>query len=415
MPAGLKALNPKRVFYVAGPGDAINAHRCWIAGKQDPTEVSITYSSQIEQYCRDAHASLYIVCYHKRRETLSDGDTTIEHLPKFWAQARGATYHFREALYGLLLLARAIRFRADVAILDSGCTQYFVQSLFALAGIKVVPVLHNALWPEGFRPRSPGARAMQTLDRWFFRHTPMATICVSPTCERQVRELAGETKGPLAHIRAQYRSGYFDRIPHAPPHGRRPFQIMFIGRVVESKGVFDIADMARRIEDRAPGRVRWIICGTGDDHERLGRRVEELKLSGIVQLRGWTSLDDLADVYAESHCSIIPTRSTFIEGMAMTAVEATLAGRPIITNPVVPALEVLRPAAISARTNDPDSYVEEILRLIDDPDAYRTMVEACSQVSRPFLDPANSLTQVLKSVLNGERSGDAPTPCPQRQ
>lgn len=402
MPKGVPPINPKRVFYVAGPGDAVGAHRHWIAGRQDPTEVSVTFSSQVEQYCRDAGAALYIVCYHRRRDFLEDGDVKIEHWPKFWPQAKGARYHLREALYGLGLLWRAIRFRADVAILDSGCTHYFVQSLFALAGIKVVPVLHNALWPEGFRPRGGVARGIQALDRLFFRRVAFATICVSPVCERQVRELAGSTRGPLVHTRAQYRPGYFDCIPPAPAHDRRPFQIMFIGRIVESKGVLDIAEMARHIEDRAPGRVRWVICGTGETFEALQHRVRDLKLDEVVRLTGWITLEDLAKVYADSHCSIVPTRSTFVEGMAMTAVEAILAGRPLISNPVVPALEVLRPAAIAARTNEPLSYAEEILKLIDDPDRYRSMVAACLEVSRPFLDPANGLTQVLKAVLNGE-------------
>lgn len=398
---GVPPINPKRVFYVAGPGDAVGAHRHWIAGRQDPTEVSVTFSSQVEQYCRDVGAALYIVCYHKRRDFLQDGDVRIEHWPKFWPLARGGRYHLREVLYGLGLLQRAIRFRADVAILDSGCTHYFVQSLFALAGIKVVPVLHNALWPEGFRPRGVSARVIQTLDRLFFRRSAFATICVSPVCERQVRELARATKGPLVQARAQYLPGYFDRIPPAPPHDRRPFQIMFIGRIVESKGVLDIAEMARYIEDRAAGRVRWVICGTGETFEALQRRVQTLKLEAVIRLTGWITLENLANVYAGSHCSIVPTRSTFVEGMAMTAVEAILAGRPIISNPVVPALEVLRPAAIAARTNEPLSYAEEILKLIDDPDRYRSMVDACAEVSRPFLDPANGLTHVLKAVLNG--------------
>ena len=47
----------------------------------------------------------------------------------------------------------------------------------------------------------------------------------------------------------------------------------------------------------------------------------------------------------------------------MTAAEAILVGRPVITNSVVPALEVLRPACVEARTNDVDSYVAAILKL----------------------------------------------------
>ena len=397
-----KAINPKRVFYVAGPGDAISAHNCWKKGIHDPSEVSITFSSQIEQYASDVKAALYIVCYHDRADLLEDGNFRIEHLPKPWPKASGISYYLRELFYGLKLLRRAVRFRADVAILDSGCTLYFWQAIFALVGIKVVPVLHNSLWPNGFRPNRPSTRILDSLDRLFWRYTPLASLCVSPTCSRQVIELAGEDCRPLLQIRAQFVPDYFKQIPPAPPHERKPFQIMFIGRVTEGKGVFDIVEMARQIEHRAPNRVQWVICGTGADLEELKRRVTAQGLEHAIKINGWTSLDDLAGIYAQSHCSIVPTRSTFVEGLAMTAAEAVLAGRPIITNPVVPALELLAPAAVAAETNNPDSYVEQILKLIDDPAWYQSMVRACPEVAAPFLDRRYGLTHVLKALLNGD-------------
>ncbi len=395
-------LNPKRVFYVAGPGDSVGAHKAWKAGLHDPTEVSITFSSQIEQYAKDVGAALYIVCYHHEKTYFEDGDVTIEHLPKPSPGASGLAYHLRELAYGLKLLRRAIRFKADVAILDSGCTHYFWQSLFAAAGIKVVPVLHNSLWPNGFRPSGAAVRLIEMLDRPFWRRVPLASLCVSPVCSRQVEELAGPDCRPLLQIRAQFQKDFFDRIPPAPPHDRQPFQIMFIGRVTEGKGVLDIVEMARQIETRAPGRVRWVVCGTGAELEEMKQRISALGLDQAVEAKGWTSLDDLVEVYAQSHCSIVPTRSTFVEGLAMTAAEAALAGRPLISNPVVPALELLRPAAVAGRTNDPDSYVEEIVKLIDDPDWYAAMVAACPEASAPFLDRRYGLTHILKVVLNGE-------------
>ena len=141
---------------------------------------------------------------------------------------------------------------------------------------------------------------------------------------------------------------------------------MYIGRINRIKGVFDILEMARKIELQAPGRVRWEMCGAGPDLEELRRRQAEMDLEQVITIRGWTSLEDLQHVYARSHVSIVPTRSSFIEGLAMTAAEAILAGRPVITNPVVPALEVLEPACLKAETNDVDSYVRVILKLIDE-------------------------------------------------
>lgn len=395
-------IRPKRVFYAAGPGDAIHAHKSWRRGKHDPTEVSITFSSQIEQYAQDVGAALYIVCYHDRKDFLEDGDVTIEHLPKPWPKAGGLAFHIRELLYGLKLLRRARKFRADAAILDSGCTHYFWQSLFAVSGIKVVPVLHNSLWPNGFKPKGLSLSVIEWLDKHFWRRVPLASLCVSPVCSRQVEEVAGPDCRPLVQIRAQFSPDFFKQIPPAPPHDRRPFQIMFIGRVTEGKGVLDIVEMARQIEAKVPGRVRWTVCGTGAELEEMKEQITANGLEGVVLANGWTSLEDLVGIYTRSHCSIVPTRSTFVEGLAMTAAEAALAGRPLISNPVVPALELLRPATVAGETNDPSSYVEQILKLIDDPAWYESMVKACPEVSAPFIDRRYGLTHVLKAVLHGE-------------
>jgi glycosyltransferase involved in cell wall biosynthesis len=398
-----------KVFYAAGPGDAIRAHNNWAQDQHDPTEVSVTFSSQVEQFCKDAGASLYIVCHPPQKAFLRDGPTTIEHRPKPLPNGRGPLYHLRELWYGLSLLITAVRFRANVAILDSGCTHFFWQGLFRLFGMKVIPVLHNTLWPSGYRPTKPIQRFVLWLDKYFWRHVPHAVVCVSPECERQVRALAGYTERPFYHTRAQFEPEYFSRVAPPPPHSQRPFRIMFIGRVNRIKGVFDILEMAENLERSVPGRVKWEICGRGPDLNALRSLHAEKGLDGVVDLRGWTSLDDLVYVYGRSHASIVPTRSSFTEGLAMTAAESILANRPVITSPVVPALEVLRPAAVEANTDDVDSYVGQILKLIDDADCYQRMVDACPTLAAPFYDRNNGLTAVLHRILFADTGPSQPT------
>ena len=62
------------------------------------------------------------------------------------------------------LLRTALWFKADVALIDSGCTHYFVCGLFRLFGIRVIPILHNSLWPNGFPPRKLIPRMVNKLD-----------------------------------------------------------------------------------------------------------------------------------------------------------------------------------------------------------------------------------------------------------
>jgi len=388
-----------RVIYAAGPGDVIEAHKYWKQGEHFPSEVSITFSSQFEDFCKEIGAEAYIIASHHRKEILRDGPFTLEHRPKPMKGARGAGYHVSQFLYAIGLLGTALRFRANVAVIDSGSTHHFLTSLFWLMGIRVVPVLHNTIWPPGYPPTRPVPRLVLWLDSLFFRWVPTATIGVSPECTRQVEQITRGRHRPLRQIRAQFRREHFEKIPTAPPPEQRPFRIMFIGRVDRVKGVFDILEMAQKVEARAPGQVRWEICGSGPHLEELRQRCREMGLDSVVHIRGWTSLPDLIDVYARSHCSIVPTRSNMPEGLTQTAAEAILANRPVITNPVNPALEVLRPACVAARTNDVDSYVEGILKLLDDPVGYNALCQSCSKLQEQFYDREQGLASVLKQVI----------------
>jgi glycogen synthase len=389
----------KRVFWCAGPGDIIDAHQYWKRNATYPTEVSLTFSGQIQDFCKEINATAYFVATHRRKDYLSDGAFTMEHRPK--RTLSGARYHLNEIFYGLGLLRTALWFRADVALIDSGCTHYFVCALFPLFGIRVVPILHNSLWPNGFPPKRLIPRIVMKLDSLlFWRRIPSAVIAVSPECGRQVDQLRRRKRYTIFQTRAQFDPDYFARIPPPPAHEQRPFQMMFIGRIDRVKGIFDILEIARRIEDSHPGLVCWDICGRGRDFDELSSRHAELQLSGIVNLRGWTSLEDLIGVYATSHAAIVPTRSSFTEGLAMTAAEAILAGRPVVTNPVVPALEVLRLACIEAKTDDVNSHFEAVMKIATDAAVYDRARTACYHYQAQFYDRQQyGLNAVLKQAL----------------
>ena len=63
--------------------------------------------------------------------------------------------------------------------------------------------------------------------------------------------------------RAQFYPEHFARIAPPPAHDQPPFGMIFVGRIVADKGVFDLLEIARGVEARLPGRVRWEVCGTG--------------------------------------------------------------------------------------------------------------------------------------------------------
>lgn len=388
-----------RIFYAAGgAGNIIEAHEAWRDGRHLPSEVSVTFSSQIEQFCKDLGAEAWLVSPHPQAKLVCDGPFKLEHRPK--KPRGGIGYHVGELLYGLRLVADAVRFRSHLVLVDTGAASLFAFSLLRLFGIPVIGILHNTLWASGFPPARPADRLVMRLDRFFWRWCVDAAIAVSPECERQLRSLAGSRTPPILQTRAQFLRDYFAAIPPTPAHSDRPFRIMFIGRVHREKGVLDIVEMARSIEDRHPGLVRWTICGRGPDFDAMVAKRDALELGEVVDIRGWTSLEDLQQVYANSHAAIVPTRSDFAEGLAMTAAEAVLAGRPVVSNPVVPALEILAPACVAGRTNDVPSHVEAVLELALDEATYLRCQRACAGLGEQFYDRSNGLTAILHRAVD---------------
>ncbi|WP_143198392.1 glycosyltransferase family 4 protein [Bradyrhizobium sp. AS23.2] len=332
-----------------------------------------------------------------------DGQFKIEHRPK--AKSRGILYHLVEIGYGLRLLISAVRFRADYAVVQSGTTHYFVLMLFSIFSIKVIPVLHNTLWPSGFRPRSILKRLLGHADALFFRYCANATICVSPECARQVKEATGGRTAGILTIVPQFDRTAFSL--HPPPSIAVPFRLLFAGRMIREKGVFDLLDMIAILERRRPGLVSLCVCGDGPDLELLRLKCDELGLGRAIDIKGRVEPEILRQLLIESHAAIIPTRSGFEEGLAMTAVEPILLGRPIVTNPVVPALELLRSASVSAKTDDVLSYVEAILSLVDSPAVYERLTLACADLREQFFDHGRSFHAALeKAIPQGEKAED---------
>ena len=387
----------RKLFYASAAGWPIRTHQYWARGEDDPTQVSVTFSGQIETFARDIGAELVIVTANPDGERLTDSSVTIEHWRK--DTGSGIHYYLAELRHARRLVRRARDFDADVALLDSGTIPYFMMTLFRAAGIRVVPVLHNTLWPAGFPPKSRAKRMLQRLDAWFWRTVPSAIVAVSPEIERQLRGLAHRPAAPVFQTRAHFRRAHFVSI-FTPDLKAKPFEIVFVGRMVAGKGALDIPRMAAWIEERAPDCVHWTLCGDGDALDEVRTLVRDLGLEHAVEVRGWTAPAELEEVYARSHAAIVPTRSSFNEGLAMSAVEPVLCGRPVVTNRVVPALELVRPAAIEAAVDSVEDHAAAVLRLATDSALYARLRAACVPLGEQFLDPDRALTATLHRVAN---------------
>ncbi len=400
----LLTLQRYRILYAIGPGDAVQAYRDWKSGQATISETSLTYSSQLFEFCRDNQMDVWAISSHQRSELINDGQFRVENRPKKPNKACGLRYHVQQLRYALSLLRSALRYKADLVIIDSGTTHWFFLTLFKLLGIRVVAGMHNVFWPAGYPPKSWIHKLILRLDGWFISRFLDAAYGVSPECGRQVHILAGGRPVTFFQYRAQFRKHDFSGLK-LPDYELRPFRVLFASRVERNKGVFDLIDMAAELKLRRPNQVMFDICGGGSILDELRSEVAMRGLDDVVKLHGFLNRPELLRVYEQSHLVIVPTRSDFCEGMPMVCAEAVLSGRPVLSSRVSNALDVLDEAIIEARTDDTEDYVAKIEQILDHRDIYDKCAGACSIASLQFIDRSRGKTAVLGKVLEALRPG----------
>lgn len=383
-----------RLFVALGPGDIVGARRSQQANKTI-NETSIAFSEQLFAYCRFRNIKTLAISSNSRIDQLDEGRITIENRAKPLSNRGGIQFHLSLILYGLYLAFRARRFRANVAVIDSGTTHYFVLACFRALGIPVFVNLHNVLWPRGFPPQGRLHRALRFLNSLFFRYIAAGAIGVSPECERQI---ASESRGkmPFFQYRCQFKLAGFH--PHRP---ERPeaFRIAFVGRAESNKGVLDIPHMASGLRENSQIKTIFEVCGDGPALSELKDIVRRERLDSEIIVHGRLERDALLDVYARSDAVIVPTRSNFTEGMPQVCAEALLSDIPVITSEVTNSFDVIGAATHLAKTDDIASYVSAIRSLAGDRALYEQLQAGCAALALQFLDRSQSYPAALDRLL----------------
>ena len=116
------------------------------------------------------------------------------------------------------------------------------------------------------------------------------------------------------------------------PEPEKPTRFLFIGRLMQEKGIFEYLEAARRIRAVSP-EVRFGILGFREEPNILGR-IRSLSKEGVVDYFGYAQ--DVRPYIADSHAVVLPS---WHEGMANVLLEAAAAGRPVLASKIPGCIE----------------------------------------------------------------------------
>jgi glycosyltransferase involved in cell wall biosynthesis len=107
---------------------------------------------------------------------------------------------------------------------------------------------------------------------------------------------------------------------------QREDRALFVGRLVESKGVVDAVEAWAEVVRVRPD-ARLVVAGIGPEQERARARSRQLGIEGAVEWRGFVSEQEKRDLMSESRVFLAPS---YEEGWGISVCEALASGVPVV-------------------------------------------------------------------------------------
>ena len=177
--------------------------------------------------------------------------------------------------------------------------------------------------------------------------------------------------------------------------------VLFAGRLLAAKGVFDLVEAVVRVRQRVDCRLYF--AGEGRDAGALMDRVRGAGLERSVRLLGHLRGADLARAYRSAAVFALPSYS---EGFATVLAEAMDAGLPVVTTAIRGAVDHLADGknALFVPPGRPDLLADALCRLLGDEKLREAMAAANRAKVADFAPSvvARDYLQLLHAVLDGE-------------
>jgi glycosyltransferase involved in cell wall biosynthesis len=145
-------------------------------------------------------------------------------------------------------------------------------------------------------------------------------------------------------------------------------RILFLGRLEEAKGVFELLAAGARLAQDFPA-LRLVFGGEGDA-EALGRRAAQLGIADRIELPGWIGPHERDAQLARASVFCLPSHA---EGLPMAMLEAMAAGRAVVASSVggIPETIVDGDNGLLVPPRDEEALARALAQLLGD-EALRT-------------------------------------------
>lgn len=261
------------------------------------------------------------------------------------------------------------RYKVDVIHAHWLIPQGLIAALLQLLPGRKAPFVVTSHGADLYALRS---KPLVLLKRWVLRQSRTATVVSRPMLDEVARMGGDVAKVSVLSMGVDMSQRF---VPNADISRSRN-EILFVGRLVEKKGVRYLIDALALVRKRMPD-AHLTVVGFGPEEDSLSAQVRLLGLESAVRFVGAIPQTQLPEYYRRAALFVAPfvqAVSGDQEGLGLVLVEAIACGCPILAGCVPAVTDVLAPsfADLMVVPSDTQALAERILVALSDPDASRS-------------------------------------------
>jgi glycosyltransferase involved in cell wall biosynthesis len=247
----------------------------------------------------------------------------------------------------------------------------------ARLAVKIHHVLHAQPKRQGFYDRL-FLRAERLSCRWIHRHADVVFCSPAGVAAdyRALERALGLAPRPMVESGYGLDLAAFDALPAAHP----AYDVVFLGRMHEQKGVFDLPAYWRAVRQKLPA-ARLLVIGEGPHRRRTEQLVKEAGLADAITFTGGIPESHKNELLRQARLGL---SLSYEEGWGLSIAEFLASGLPVVAYQL-PVYDHVFPEQLDqVPLGDWQAAAEHTVTWLRDPEACRRRGEAGRQFIRRY-------------------------------